>query len=393
MTALDRLSAALRDIDCDSFASKEERLKAEDLLRSALHKVQSPWDITWAHNWVHPTTHAAIKTLIDAGVFKKWAEHGSQPATSSKLAELTNTDPALIARLVRHLAAQHLLVETAEDMYMPTPWATTLGTDPALPSCYGSFYKDINNGMAREVPEFLKKTGYKNPTDDKNGVVQHMFGPDVSFFGYVAFDPVLTKEMRDAMECHSKWNLTAWTELFPTETLLKDAKPGQPIVVDVGGSKGHDLEKFRLKHPEVPRGSLVLQDLPTVLQDLETPHESIVKCPYDFFTPQPLRGARAYVMHVVLHDWPNEPATTMLRNVADAMEKGYSKLLIHESMVDNINPPSRVTTSDMTMLINLSAAERTVKEWHELIATAGLKVVKIWKRPAAVDGVIEVELI
>ncbi|XXG95866.1 hypothetical protein Hte_002138 [Hypoxylon texense] len=393
MTALDRLSVALQDIQFDSFASKEERLRAEDLLVNALYRVRSPWDITWDHNWTHAVTHAAIKSLFDAGLFKKWAEDGSRPATSKELAGLTNTDPALIARLVRHLAAQHLLVETAEDTYMPTPWATALGTDAALPSCYRTFYSDINNRLSQAVPGFLKKTGYKNVTDEKNGVIQHVLGPDASFFGYVGSDSVRRKELHDGMECHSKWNLTAWPDLFPTDTLLKDAKPDRPLVVDIGGSKGHDLEKFRLRHPEVPRGSLVLQDLPGVLPDVESLHESIAKYQYDFFTPQPLRGARAYFLHNVLHDWPDEAAAKILRNVADAMEKGYSKLLIHESMVDNVNPPSRVTTSDLTMLMCLSAAERTVKEWHELIATAGLTVVKIWKRPMAVEGILEVEII
>ncbi|KAI1768618.1 S-adenosyl-L-methionine-dependent methyltransferase [Hypoxylon sp. FL1150] len=391
MSAIDRLSAALQDIDVDSFTSKEERLAAEDILVKALAKVRSPWDITWDHNWAHPATQVAVKTLIDAGVFKKWAEHGSKPTTSKELARLTNTDPALIARLVRHLAAVHLLIETAEDTYKPTPWATTLGTDSALPSCYGAFYYDINNAMGREVPVFLKKTGYKNITDSKNGVIQHMLGPEASFFGYAVSDPVRNRELSDAMECHSRWNLTAWPDLFPTDTLLENAKPERPLVVDVGGSKGHDLEKFRLKHPEVAHGSLVLQDLPAVLQDIEPPHVSIVKHPYDFFTPQPLKGARVYFMHNVLHDWSNEPAVKILKNVADAMEKGYSKLLIHESMVDNVNPPSRVTTSDIIMLTCVAAAERTVKEWYEVIESAGLKVVKIWKRPAAVEGVIEVE--
>lgn len=321
---------------------------------------------------------------------------------------------------MRHLAAQHLLVETAEDTYLPTPWATTLGTDAALPSCYGSFYYDINNGIGREVPAFrmylhsrmtmslftdreiayltykyaaVKKTGYRNITDSKNGVIKDMLGPDASFFTYAVADPVRNRELSDAMECHSRWNLTAWPDLFPTDALLEDARPDRPLVVDIGGGKGHDLEKFRVRHPEVPQGSLVLQDLPAVLQDIEPPHEAIVKHPYDFFTPQPLRGARVYFMHNVLHDWSHEPAVKILRNVAAAMEKGYSKLLIHESMVDNVNPPSRVTTSDIIMLTCVSAAERTVKEWYELIESAGLKVVKIWKRPAAVEGVIEVELI
>ena len=40
------------------------------------------------------------------------------------------------------------------------------------------------------------------------------------------------------------------------------------LLVDVGGGKGHDLIKFSTKYPSA-RGRLVLQDLPSVIQNLE----------------------------------------------------------------------------------------------------------------------------
>ncbi|KAI1462248.1 S-adenosyl-L-methionine-dependent methyltransferase [Annulohypoxylon moriforme] len=393
MSILKRLSTVLRDIDLDSFQNEEDRSRAEDLILDALVRVRKPWDIALNHNWANPCTNAAIKTLIDAGVFKKWVEIGSKPQTSVELARLTDTDPTLIKRIVRQLASQHLLVETAEDTYAPTPWATTLGSDPSFPALYGSLYHDITSVMFGGMPSFLKKTGYKNPIDDKNGVIQHVQGPDASFFGYIVSDPVRTEEFTHAMECHSKGNMVAWPEVFPTDTLIKGAKLDRALVVDIGGSKGHDLEKFRLKHPDIPEGSLILQDLPGVLQGVKLSNKIISKCPYDFFTPQTVKGARAYFLHTVLHDWPDDGAAEILRVVAAAMEKGYSKVLIHECMVENIKPSLRTTTSDLTMLACSSSAERTVKEWGDLLGSAGLKIVKIWKQPAAMEGVIEAELI
>ncbi|KAI1214991.1 S-adenosyl-L-methionine-dependent methyltransferase [Annulohypoxylon truncatum] len=393
MSALKRLSAALRDLDFDSFPNEDERSRAEDLIVDALVRVRKPWDIAWNHNWVNPCTNAATKTLIDAGVFKKWVENGSKPQTSVELARLTDTDPTLIKRIVRQLAAQHLLIETAEDTYSPTPWATTLGTDPSFPALYGALYHDITTVVFGGMPPFLKKTGYKNPVDDKNGVIQHVKGSDASFFGYIVADPVRNKEFTHAMECHSKGNMVAWPDVYPSDTLIKDAKPGRALVVDIGGSKGHDLEKFLLKHPDIPEGSLVLQDLPGVLQDVQVSNKIISKHPYDFFTPQPIKGARAYFLHTVLHDWPDDSAAEILKVIAAAMEKGYSKVLIHECMVENIKPSPRTTTSDLTMLACTSSAERTVKEWGDLLSSVGLRIVNIWKQPAAMEGVIEAELV
>ena len=44
-------------------------------------------------------------------------------------------------------------------------------------------------------------------------------------------------------------------------------------------------------------------------------------------------GARAYYMHSVLHDWPDEVAATILGRVKDAMRPGYSRLLINENVI------------------------------------------------------------
>ncbi|KAI0885192.1 S-adenosyl-L-methionine-dependent methyltransferase [Annulohypoxylon maeteangense] len=393
MSALERLYAVLDDIDIDSFPNEDDRSRAEDLIMDALVRVRKPWDIALNHNWVNPCTNAATKTLIDVGVFRKWVENGSKPQTSVELASLTDTDPTLIKRIVRQLAAQHLLIETAEDTYAPTAWATTLGTDPSFPALYGTLYHDITAVVFGGMPSFLRKTGYKNPIDDKNGVIQHVKGPDTSFFEYIIADPVRTEEFTHSMECHSKGSMVAWPDVYPTNTLIKGAKPGRALVVDIGGSKGHDLEKFRLRHPDIPEGSLILQDLPGVLRDVHISNKIISKCPYDFFTPQPVKGARAYFLHTVLHDWPDDGAAEILKVVAAAMEKGYSKALIHECMVENIKPSLRTTTSDLTMLACSSSAERTVKEWDALLSRAGLGIVKIWKRPAAMEGVIEAELI
>lgn len=239
----------------------------------------------------------------------------------------------------------------------------------------------------------VKETGFLNPRDNTNGVIQHILGPKASFFEYVVADPVRNKEFADVMECHSKWNMTAWTDLFPTDNLLKNAKPDRPLVVDIGGSKGHDLEKFRRKHPKIPDGCLVLEELPGVLRDVPKVSKSILKLPYDFFTPQPVRGARAYLLHKVLHDWPDESARKILRNVVDAMEKGYSRLLIHENIIGHIKPSLRTTTSDLTMLACVTAAERTLYEWLELLGTVGLKAVKIWKQTASDEAVIEAKLV
>ena len=293
--------------------------------------------------------------------------------------------------MIRQISGQHLVVETAEDTFAPTPWATALATDPALSSVYGEFYNEVNNPMFRSLPYFLKERGFKNPTDVNDSNWQYWKGTSNNFFQDVGLNSAMASDFHAAMQCHSKYNLTPWPEVYPTDTIVSAAKPDRALVVDIGGSKGHDLEKLRLRHPDIPDGSLILQDLPEVVGDVKA-DKTISAQAYDFFTPQPIKGARVYFMHNVLHDWADDLAKNILDNVANAMEKGYSRLLIHESLISSVKPLARVTTSDLTMMACLSAKERTEGEWGQLIRNSGLRVVKIWRPPQSVESVIEAEL-
>lgn len=72
------------------------------------------------------------------------------------------------------------------------------------------------------------------------------------------------------------------------------------LLVDVGGGIGQDLLKFHAKNPDL-RGRLILQDLPDVVNNAKVP-EYIEAMGHDFFTPQPIHGAKAYFLHSILHD-------------------------------------------------------------------------------------------
>ncbi|CCF47196.1 hypothetical protein CH063_15676 [Colletotrichum higginsianum] len=74
------------------------------------------------------------------------------------------------------------------------------------------------------------------------------------------------------------------------------------------------------------------------------------------------------------------------------MERGYSKVLIHESLISEKEPLCKVTATDMIMMAGLASAERTEGQWCDLVARAGLRVVKIWRPVQAVESVIEAEL-
>lgn len=58
-----------------------------------------------------------------------------------------------------------------------------------------------------------------------------------------------------------------WTEVYDTKPLVEEFKNGenQVCMVDMGGGHGKDSARLLAKHPELPEGSVCLQDLSDVV--------------------------------------------------------------------------------------------------------------------------------
>lgn len=97
-------------------------------------------------------------------------------------------------------------------------------------------------------------------------------------------------------------------------------------------------------------------------------------------------------MHGVLHDWSEEPARKILEMQKEAMKPGYSTLLIHDHIAPESLAHPHTTAYDLTMMVMVAGVERREAHWRALLQSAGYKLVRIWRSPLAVQGVIEAEL-
>lgn len=84
----------------------------------------------------------------------------------------------------------------------------------------------------------------------------------------------------------------------------------------------------------------------------------------------------------------------MLRNIADAMEKGYSKLIIWDFALQDKGVSPFVATMDWQMLTWIAGKERTERDWKTLLEDpeVGLKITGIWQYSQFHQAVIEAEL-
>lgn len=114
----------------------------------------------------------------------------------------------------------------------------------------------------------------------------------MGFFGHLQQEPITARRFNNHMGVYAQGR-ARWTDpgFYPVqEQLAEGTTLGEKgvLLVDVGGSFGHDLLDFRRKWPSVP-GRLVLQDLPEVVSSVKDLHPSIDVTAHDFFTEQPVK--------------------------------------------------------------------------------------------------------
>jgi len=169
-----------------------------------------------------------------------------------------------------------------------------------------------------------------------------------------------------------------WFDFFPVEEILfKDTENIEVLLVDVGGGRGHDLEAFHQKFPACP-GRLILQDLPSVIDEIPPVPSGIELLKHDFFATQPIKGARAYYLRTVLHDWPDRQAKQILEKIRESMHK-KSLLLIYELIVPDSGHELWHAQMDITLMASLAALERTKQQWIDLFDSAGLVLRNVWE--------------
>jgi hypothetical protein len=146
-------------------------------------------------------------------------------------------------------------------------------------------------------------------------------------------------------------------------------------LVDVGGAHGHLLAAILRRHKRL-RG--VLYDQPQVVVGAEASgflREVAARCTIeggDFFARVP-KGADAYLMKYIIHDWDDDRARAILRHCREAMDPD-GRVFVVEHVIAKGNAPDWAKLLDVNMLALLTGRERTLEQFRALFRSAGLRL-------------------
>jgi hypothetical protein len=238
--------------------------------------------------------------------------------------------------------------------------------------------------ISAKLYDYFEANGYQNPGDAYDGPFQFAMGTKDHYFVWLNKHPADQQAFNSVMTMGRSFRSEEWFEFFPVQEKLH-ASPERTTLIDIGGGLGHDITEFKKKFPELP-GKLVVQDLPQVIDDISEPlPDGVEAVKHDMFKPQPIKGAKAYYLRTVLHDWPDKQVLQVLAQIHEAMTED-SVLLLNENSMPDTNVPPYSAHVDFLMMEGFASLERTEQQWIDLLEAAEFKVVKVWKPKLQVIG-------
>lgn len=283
------------------------------------------------------------------------------PKSVEELARARNAHAPSLYRILRALASIGIFAEQDNQVFGLTPTAQPLRSD--VPNSL----RDVAMFWGADWHwEVWGQTLYSVRTGKPAWSQVH--GEEV--FSYFENNPEAGRIFNRAMSSLSG---------LATEAVL-DAYDFSEIetLVDIAGGEGRLLTGILATYPKL-RG--VLFDLPYVIDDAREQvaetrvNDRVEFVSGDFFASVPA-GADAYILKSIIHDWDDERALTILKNIRRALKPGGRVLLV-EAIIADGNNQDFGKLIDLEMLVSPGGKERTAAEYRELFTRAGLKLNRI----------------
>jgi O-methyltransferase/methyltransferase family protein len=283
------------------------------------------------------------------------------PRSSADLARELNVNEDALYRVMRTLTSLGLFEEEGARTF-----ANNLASSMLRSATTGSMYE-----MALWISDPFHFQVYANAlfsVQTGRPAVEKTFGAPV--FEWFPKHPEESEVFNNAMTMFSAMVIPAVLEVYDFS--------GIGMLVDIAGGHGRVLTSILQKYPSMHG---VLFDLEHVLAGARPAIESqglAARCRTvagDFFKAVP-EGGDAYIMKHIIHDWDDERASTILKNIRSVMNRG-GRVILLEAVVTPGSQPDFAKILDLEMLLMPGGRERTEQEFRDLFARAGFELTRI----------------
>ncbi len=300
----------------------------------------------------------AIQAAAELGVADALS---AGPLPLEELARRVSADPDALSRLLRALISRGIFRRQRDGRYALNALADTLRSDaPASMAGAALFYGSRQHREHWTMLVESIRTGEAN--------IPLLRGKE--FFDYLSDDAELSDLFNDAM--------TSISALAEPSIVASYDFSACPTIVDVGGGHGRLLAAILAA---TPTAHGVLYDLPQVVADAPTLLQNRgvadrVRIQGGSFFDEIPAGGHTYVLKHILHDWPDQQALAILRNLRAAASAEATVLLVEMVMPEH-DRDFIGKWADLEMLLGGSGRERTAAQYRELLEQCGFTMTRL----------------
>jgi hypothetical protein len=306
-------------------------------------------------------TGAWISRMIYVAAKLRLADHlAGGPKSSQELADATGVAPGPLYRLLRALAGVGVFVQSTDGHFRLNPLAEHLRERG--PESLRALAVMLGEEQDRCWDDLFETVRTGETAFDR------LYGRPI--FDYLGEHPEQAKIFDTAMTDFSGRTTQAMLDAYDLS--------GVATLADVGGGLGTNLAAVLGRYPAM-RG--LLFDQPHVVERARPRLEAAGvagRCAVkggNFFEAIP-RGADAYMLGHIIHDWDDAKAGLILDNLRRAMRVG-AKLLLVEHVVPEGNGASFGKLLDLHMMVAVGGLERTEAEYRRLFAAHGFRLTRV----------------
>lgn len=283
------------------------------------------------------------------------------PLTAEDIARKTGTHAPSLSRLLRALASCGIVEETPSGEFATTALGNAL-RDGAPGAARATILTIAGSWQWKAWDQFLNalRTGESG--------MKAAHGKEL--FGFLADEPLHGERFNDAM-------VGMHGAVAPAVAAAYDFSQFKSIA-DIGGGKGALLTTILKAHPLIHGLLFDLPETGKAARDTIAASRLEARCTFhggNFFEHIP-GGHEAYLLAHVLHDWLDDDAIAILRQVRRAIPAD-GRLLIVEAVLPDGNIPHHGKLMDLLMLTVTGGIERSQGEFAQILARSGFALANV----------------
>jgi hypothetical protein len=294
-----------------------------------------------------------------------------EPLSPQEVAAKIGVGEQAVARLMRDLTGTGVLRSTGTGRYALTDLGQFLRSD--VPGSARAFYQMFGGPLGQGM--IGGEAPLVNP--GKTAFEQILGAP---IFEYMAAHPDDGTIFNNAM--------VSIGSAIGTPPIHAYDFSGLSQIVDVGGGHGQLAREVLRANPGM---SGIVYDRANVIAETRGEIERAGladRCQAvagDFFESVPA-GADCYALRLVIHDWDDDEAATILRRCREGITDG-GRLLIFEIVMPDSDVPHPAKGMDWVMLSCVTGQERTEAEYAELLERSGFRLKRVVPSPTPMSVV------